>query len=135
MALPIKGKPESLRFLKTPEPPPDPSGVIMGHGVSGGRGYEFVPRDSYEIPEQTKRRLEQESLISNLQEDPMWRIRQRQTEFGDPAGAMFPVSAATKTPVEGAGYGVPYNYSPLDPGYVPPPRRKLKFPSPVKRKQ
>jgi hypothetical protein len=70
-----------------------------------------VPYDPYEAPQMTARRKAIEET---------WRSGKDAPEWSTEVSAMFPVSAATKRPAPDVGYGKEYNYSALDPGYVPP---------------
>lgn len=85
-----------------------------------GRGYQEIPYDPNhpdEGPTQATRRLEMNAINQGTQGDLLQHAAAIRDEFGDPTGAQMPVSAATKTPLYGQGYGAEYTKSPLDPGY------------------
>lgn len=89
-----------------------------------GRGYDVMPYDpNYpdEIPSQTKRRLDMPFNMRGI--NPL-QPRKEMNDSGE-VSAQFPVSATTKTPLYGAGYGEEYQKTPLDAGYVAPSRTDL----------
>lgn len=114
-------------------PPQDRANREYGISMLPGHGFEETPYDQNypdEIPQQTKRRLEQQAIWRNPQGDPLRKANELRDEFGDPTAAQFPVSAATKTALYNDGYGAGFTKSALDPGGYEPPRQRSVFAPP-----